>query len=237
MVPLIEPVSKSKLMEEIKPEMVVCEFKGVQICIFRAEEAPSVMQEIGRLREQEFRRVGAGRNVATDIDDRDSGEHSYNQLIAWDPINAEVVATYRYLLAGDLPKASQFSHLRTSTLFKFTPELMKDYLPYSMELGRSVVNQDAKRKAVGLYALWKGLGAFICEYSDLKYFFGNFTVYKTSPRSVTKAACDFLNRYHAPQKPLLTAYSCGEVTEQKGAINFCGKYEDDYKKLHEFSRS
>jgi hypothetical protein len=235
MITLIEPVSKETLKNEITPLMIIREFKGLQICILKAEEAPSVMTEIGRIREQEFRKAGAGRNLETDLDNLDFGENCYSQLIVWDPEQAEIVAAYRYIIAGDI--LHDLSSLRTSSLFRFTPTLVQDIFPHSMELGRSVVNQTSKRKFLGLFALWKGLGALLCEYPDLTYFFGNFTIYKTSTDSSTKAICDFLDFYHAPETTLLEPIIDGRVLFSENPFHLTGDYESDFQDLHKYVRS
>jgi hypothetical protein len=80
----------------------ILDFRGVEVHAFAAEEAPEVMREVGRIREKEFRAVGAGRNLALDLDDLDFGSFAYRQLVAWDPQRRELVAAYRYILCGDL---------------------------------------------------------------------------------------------------------------------------------------
>ena len=61
-----------------------------------SDEAPLVMQEIGRIRELEFRREGGGTGKSTDIDEFDAGTTPFRQIVAWDPLHCEIVGMYRF---------------------------------------------------------------------------------------------------------------------------------------------
>ncbi len=205
MIALMEPIGREVLAEELHAGFRVCAFRGLEVLLFRAEEAPQAMREIGRIREEAFRQVGAGRNVACDLDQRDFGPQSYCQLVVWDPDAREIVAAYRWLCCGDHDLQSDCSHLRTSDLFAYTDGFRREVLPFVIELGRSVVNKQARRAAMGLFGAWMGLGALLCEYSDIDGFFGNFSVYKTLPPDVVNGMLAYLERHHAPARRLLMA--------------------------------
>jgi len=71
MVPLAPeptPETVARMVEELRPELLLCRFRALELYVFEGTEAPTVMAEIGRLREREYRAVGAGRNVSVDID-------------------------------------------------------------------------------------------------------------------------------------------------------------------------
>jgi len=205
MKPLIKPVSPDVLAQDLRPAFRVCSFRGLAVMVFRGEEAPAAMREIGRIREAAFRQVGAGRDVETDLDRRDFGPAAYCQLVVWDPIAREIVAAYRYICCGDHALEGTCAHLRTSDLFVYTDGFRRDILPNMIELGRSVVNKQSRRAALGLYATWVGLGALLCEYPEIDGFFGNFSVYKTLPPAVIDRMLHYLQCYHAPAEPLLGA--------------------------------
>lgn len=181
MVPLIDPIPAEELERELDSDKRILDFRGVAVYAFAGEEAPQTMREVGRIREREFRAVGAGRNVDADLDDLDFGPDAYRHLVAWDPANREIIAAYRYLLCGDGTRKVALDRMRTARLFDFSPAFVRDYLPYAVELGRSVVNREAKRAIMGLFTVWSGLGALMREYPDLRYFFGNFSVYAAYP--------------------------------------------------------
>lgn len=78
------------------------------------------MREIGRLREIAFRAAGGGTGLSMDIDEYDTMEHPYKQLIVWNPEAEEILGGYRYLLGTDVrfvKKARQFWLLPTCFFF------------------------------------------------------------------------------------------------------------------------
>jgi len=209
MVPLApepSPATVARIVEELRPELLLCRFRALELYVFAAAEAPTVMAEIGRLREREYRAVGAGRNVSVDIDT------SYKQIIAWDPEEREIVAMYRFLagcertagaegaegaaVAGRTTRAGAI--LRTETLFAFSPRFEREVLPVAVELGRSVVNRHARRAILGLFAVWAGLGAIIVESPRIEYFFGNVSIYPTWPVDAVELLVAFFSVWHRP---------------------------------------
>ncbi len=205
LVPVAAPVDPQLLRDQFARFKPVREFKGLQVYLLHASQSAPIMDEIGRIREIEYRNVGAGRNVARDIDHHDTDAHGYTQLVAWDPETAEVVAMYRFILGRRVAESGKLAALRTAGLFRFSPLFVSDYLPHAVEVGRSVVNSSAKRAIVGLFVVWCGLGALVCEYPWLRYFFGNVSIYANWPAAARDAVIGFLNAYHRGRQPLLIA--------------------------------
>ncbi len=225
MVELAEPENPDALAQQLGTSTRIQRFRGLEIHVLAAEEAPLVMLELGRLREKEFRAAGAGRNLPRDLDELDYGPQAYTQLLAWDPQAREIVAAYRYLICADLLPEPGLSALRTARLFSFSSELESDYLPYAVELGRSFVNRSAKKAYMGLFAAWVGLGALAKEYPFLRYYYGNFTLYQSYTRESAARILAFLEAQHGALRPLLEprpglAYSREE--------NYTGLYRGDY---------
>jgi len=157
---------------------------GNQIYVITAQNSPNIFYEIGRLREITFRHAGGGTGLETDIDFYDTCEVPYKQLIVWDPDSKEILGGYRYLLGNNLSYDEKGEpNLATSHLFHFTEKFKKEFLPYTIELGRSFVQPDyqsSKAGAKALYALdnlWDGLGALTVDHPEMKYFFGKVTMY------------------------------------------------------------
>ena len=69
------------------------------------------------------------------------------------------------------------SRTRKCHLFEFSQKFLQDYLPHTIELGRSFVTleyQSSRAGAKGLFALdniWDGLGALTVDYPQIEYFF------------------------------------------------------------------
>ena len=55
-----------------------------------------LMQEVGRLREGAYRLAGGGTGKKIDIDEMDTGEDPYEQLIVWNPEDQEILGGYRF---------------------------------------------------------------------------------------------------------------------------------------------
>jgi hypothetical protein len=215
-VPVADPVSPDVLASELHPEMLLCRFRELEIYVTTAEESPTIMDEIGRIREREYRHVGAGRNVPRDIDVYDTGGGCYVQLFSWDPREREIVSMYRFIFGGNVAAEDIPRKLRTAILFEFSPEFQSEVLPLSVELGRSVVNRDARRAVLGLFAVWAGLGAFVVEFPDLRYFFGNVSIYSSWPSGAVDLLLAFLDEYYRDSRQLLTARS--SVAYRSGAV-------------------
>lgn len=192
---IIPPVDREILTAELTPDKHIRTFKGLEVYIFTADEAPHVMQEIGRIREVEFRREGGGTGKSIDIDSFDIGEMPYRQLVVWDSQEQEIVAMYRYMLGRDAMRSHGEIGLSTFHLFDFSPTFQRDYLPHTIELGRAVVNRSAKQRLLGLFVVWSGLGALVREHPDLRYFFGKVTLFPTYHPAARDTLLNFLQVY------------------------------------------
>ena len=96
------------------------------------------MKEIGRLREIAFRAAGGGTGLSIDIDEFDTMDNPYKQLIVWNPEAEEILGGYRYILGTDVRyDESGAPILATSHMFHFSVEFIMEYLPTTLELGRS----------------------------------------------------------------------------------------------------
>jgi hypothetical protein len=156
------------------------------------------MREIGRLRELSFRTSGGGTGKDCDIDEFDTDpKFAYKQLIVWDPDNQEIIGGYRYILCGGLP----IEKLATKELFVYSEEFVNDYLPFTIELGRSFIqpnyqSMNLRRKSLySLDNLWDGLGALMIKYSNYKYFFGKVTMYSSYNLKARNTLLNFLHKY------------------------------------------
>ncbi|MFW5695638.1 MAG: GNAT family N-acyltransferase [Alkalispirochaeta sp.] len=197
MVPVAPAVNPAAVQGELSPDKLLCRFRDIEIYVTTAAESPSVMTEIGRIREREYRREGAGRNRPIDVDEYDTGPTPYRQLVAWDPVHHEIVAMYRYIFGRTAADRDDVGLLRTAQLFSFSPDFVREALPVMVELGRSVVNREAKRAILGLFAVWAGLGAIVVECPEIRYFFGNVSVYRTWPAEAVDLLVAYLYEYHS----------------------------------------
>lgn len=241
---VIAPISKELLKAELTEEkrLRMTNRSHNKIYIITAQDSPNTMKEIGRLREIAFRAAGGGTGKSMDIDEYDTMENSYKQLIVWNPEAEEILGGYRYILGTDVRFDEQGAPiLATAHMFNFSDKFLKDYLPTTIELGRSFVTleyQSTRADSKGLFALdnlWDGLGALTVIMPNVKYFFGKVTMYPSYHRHGRDMILYFLRKHFAdkdnlitPMKPLLL-----ESDEQELATLFCKEtFREDYKILN-----
>lgn len=243
MKPIAPRVSRQLLLAELTPERFLREtnFSHNQIFSFTAHQCPNLMQEIGRLREISFREAGGGTGETVDIDKYDISENPYHQLIVWDPKEEEILGGYRYFVCSGIDCAEKaYEHLSTSHLFHFTPKFLREYMPYTIELGRSFVQplyQSTRLLRKGMYALdnlWDGLGALCLHYHQARYYFGKVTMYTDYDPHGRNLILSFLDKYFPdsenlviPINPLLGKETLAELA----SVFNSGNYNDDYKIL------
>lgn len=197
-------ISKQVLSAELTADKLIRTYKGLEIYLVTADDTPRVMTEIGRIREVEFRREGGGTGKPKDIDIFDYGPIPYRQLVVWDPVAQEIVAMYRYILCRDVMHSNGSIELATAQLFDFSQPFRDQYLPNTIELDRSVVNRSAKRRRLGLFAVWCGLGALVQEYPGIDYFFGKVTIAPTYSRGAQGLLLQFIEQ-HRPDREALVS--------------------------------
>lgn len=242
--PIIQPIDKEVLKSELTPDkrLRMTNKSNNEIYVITAHNAPNVMQEIGRLREIAFREAGGGTGKEVDIDEFDTCERCYKQLIVWNPEAEEIIGGYRYLLGTDWEYDDKGQPiLATSHMFHFSEKFIKDYAPQTVELGRSFVSlpyQSSRMGAKSLFALdnlWDGLGALTVIRPNIRYYFGKMTMYPSYIRKGRDMILYFLKKHFddkehliIPMKPLQLE---SDVREFESL--FSGKdFKDDYRILN-----
>lgn len=237
---IILPIDKEVLKRELTPELQLrmTNKSHNEIYVITAHNAPNVMKEIGRLREIAFREAGGGTGKAMDIDEFDTCENCYKQLIVWNPEEEEIIGGYRYLEGTDweLDEKGQ-PKLATSHMFHFSEKFLKEYMPYTIELGRSFVSlpyQSSRMGAKSLFALdnlWDGLGALTVIKPNVRYFFGKFTMYPSYIRRGRDMILYFLHKHFADKENLIVPMKPLEIETDPKELEqlFCEKeFKKDY---------
>ena len=241
---IISPVSKELLKSELTRErqLRMTNKSNNEIYVVTAHQAPNVMREIGRLREIAFREAGGGTGKEVDIDEFDTCENCYKQLIVWNPDEEEIIGGYRYLMGTDWELDDNGQPiLATSHMFHFSEKFLRDYMPYTVELGRSFVSleyQNVQKNTKSIFALdnlWDGLGALTVLFPNLKYFFGKMTMYPSYVRKGRDMILYFLKKHFddkenliTPMKPLILESDPDELEHLFSGNNF----KEDYRILN-----
>ena len=173
--PIIAPVPSSMLAREIANLPASCKLiaaSDFEVYIAEADQIPSCLREIGRLREATFRAVGEGTGNEIDLDHFDN---YYAHLFMWNKVRQEIVGSYRLGLTDKIVAEHGVRGLYTRTLFKFDERLMES-VPPAIELGRSFIRTEYQKAYASLFLLWKGISAFIGHNPRYRILFGPVSI-------------------------------------------------------------
>lgn len=236
---IIAPVERSLLKQELNERTFIRKANNGSnlIYIVNQHNAPNTLLEIGRLRELTFRAAGGGTGLACDLDDFDTCEQCYDQLVVWNPEDNEIVGGYRYIRCVKARQPDGNYHLATTELFSFSEKFKSDYLPHCIELGRSFVQpqyQPSVNNRKGLFSLdnlWDGLGALTVDNPDIQYFFGKVTTYRHFNVKARDFILRFMEHYFPDGETLVWPHSTVEPTAD--TASFAQELEGkDYKEGH-----
>jgi len=246
---IIDPLPREILEAELTSDKFIRETNNIsnEIYSITHHDSPNLMREIGRLREISFRESGGGTGKEIDIDFYDTKEKPYKQLIVWDPEEKEIIGGYRYFDCDSSTCVRDgFVDLSTAHLFNFSYKFIKEYLPYTIELGRSFVQpmyqsrQMGKKALFALDNLWDGLGSLIVDNPNIKYFFGKITMYPTFNHEARDYILCFLQKYFEDKQdmvvPIKSLQYHGDIDIIKKELS-ADNYKDDYKTLSQKVRN
>lgn len=242
--PIIAPIDKEILKSELTPDKFLRKTNRAnnEIYIITHHNSPKVMQEIGRLREVAFRYYGGGTGMPVDIDEYDTMDNPYKQLIVWNPEDEEIIGGYRFICGPDITFDERGEpYLATSHLFNFSDKFIKEYLPFTFELGRSFVTleyQSTLAGSRGIFALdnlWDGLGALWVADPSMKYFFGKMTMYDTYDTQARDMILYFLNKHFPDYERLVWPKNPVHIeadTRKLDRMFYGSTFKTDYKILN-----
>ncbi|MBN1414556.1 MAG: GNAT family N-acetyltransferase [Bacteroidales bacterium] len=249
MKPIIPPLDKDILEKELTEEKFFRKTNNGNnlLYIITYHDSPNLMREIGRLRELTFRAAGGGTGREIDIDEFDTMEDPYKQLVVWDPLRKEILGGYRYFVCSEsVCFEGDHCKLATAELFNFSKKFCDEYMPWMIELGRSFVQpayQTTSRNSKGLYALdnlWDGLGAIWMSHKYIKYFFGKVTMYTQYNVEARDLILYFMDKYFGDREGLLVPIEPLVLKTDKKLLDsiLCGKtYQENYKLLSQNVRA
>lgn len=241
--PIIDPIPVEALEAELTPERKLRDTNkgGNEIYVVDGREARNVMREIGRLREVAFRLAGGGTGKDCDIDEFDLMDPPCRQLIVWDPENKMILGGYRFIIGNQVKIENGMPRIATSHMFSFSDKFLNDYLPWTLELGRSFVRvgyQSSKESAKSIYVLdnlWDGLGALTVVCPRIRYLFGKVTMYPGYSAECRNMILYFLNKYFPDRDNLVRAFKPLETHTDIAAMEALftgGSFKEDYRILN-----
>jgi hypothetical protein len=246
---VVPPVDKKLIERELTTDKLLRETNngGNELYVITHHNAPNTMQEIGRLREISFKAAGGGTGKEVDIDPYDINDNPYKQLIVWDPQEKEILGGYRFHYGAEIGlDAEGKPNIATAKLFHFSENFIKNYLPYTIELGRSFVQpayqstQMGKKSLYALDNLWDGLGALYISHPEYKYFFGKVTMYTTYNTEARNLILYFLNKHFGDTENLIYPFEpldTGMEKAKMAKILKARSFKDDLKTLSQEVRA
>ncbi|MBN2165526.1 MAG: GNAT family N-acetyltransferase [Marinilabiliaceae bacterium] len=163
-----------------------------EVYLARKSQIPSIMTELGRLREISYREVGEGTNKCIDTDLYDN---YYLHLFVYDANNHNIVGAYRLGLGDEILKNRGKQGFYISSLFSLGLEIDK-YLSQCLELGRSFVVSEYQQKPMPLFLLWKGILHFLRENKKYRFLIGPLSISNDLSSFSKDILVEFVYRYH-----------------------------------------
>ncbi|WP_319536121.1 GNAT family N-acyltransferase [uncultured Vibrio sp.] len=195
LLPIAAGLPTSQLLDELHnlpPEAKLLESGEFEVYCTSAYQIPSLLHEIGRLREYNFRQVGEGTGQAIDIDHFD---HDYLHLFVWDRANQCMVGAYRLGLVDKLLTKHGVEGLYSRTLFNYDQRFL-DKMGKSIEMGRSVIAEQYQKSMSALLLLWKGIATFVHRNPDYTHLFGPVSISNDYSQTARQLLAQSMTLHH-----------------------------------------
>lgn len=212
---IIDPIPLDLIKAELTPKRKLMDTNkgGNELYVVDCHNAPNTLREIGRIRELTYREAGGCSGKELDLDEYDFLEKPYQQLIVWDPEAQAIIGGYRYILGKDvILKDDGQPNVTSSHLYHFSEQFIRDYLPRTMELGRSFVAPEYQSSKAGPKALftmdnlWDGIAGVLLSSPGVDYFFGKMTIYKSYDKAARELIIRFLEKHFPDEEQLIRPY-------------------------------
>ncbi len=235
--PIIDAVDAALIEAELTPGRFLRNTnKGHNsLYIVDAHSCPNTMREIGRLREIAFRGAGGGTGKDCDIDEFDTMPAPCHQLIVWDPENKLILGGYRIIRGAEMEFDNEGKpRIATAHMFSFSRKFLEEFLPATIELGRSFVRTEYQSSREGIKSiyvldnLWDGLGALTVLYPEIKYLFGKVTMYPSYNEECRNMILHFLHKHFPDRDGLVRPIEPLQVPEADRAMEEMF-HADDFK--------
>ncbi|OIN29263.1 lysophospholipid acyltransferase family protein [Vibrio barjaei] len=193
--PIASETHLSELLEDIEllpQEHLLLTSGEFEVYCTTMDHIPSVMREIGRMREINFRQVGEGTGQSLDIDQFDQ---LYQHLFVWDKENQKLVGAYRLGLVDELIKQGDIRALYSRTLFNFEHSFLNT-MGKSIEMGRSVIAEEYQKSMSALLLLWKGIAEFVHRHPSYTHLFGPVSISNNYSDIARQLLTDTMTLHH-----------------------------------------
>jgi putative hemolysin len=196
-------------IDRLPTESLLVESGAFQVFYAEAQQLPSALPEIGRLREVTYRAVGEGTGRSLDLDGFDD---RYLHLFSWDRERRQIVGAYRIGQTDRIMATGGVEGLYTRTLFRYDHRLIARLSP-ALELGRSFIRAEYQKTYNALLVLWRGIGQFVLRHPQYRVLFGPVSISSRYSDSSHRLLMAFLRQNHLDRElaELVDAVNPGAV--------------------------
>ena len=194
--PIAAETARDALLAEIQqldPGQLLEDTREFSVYVARAQQIPSLLRELGRLREITFRDVGEGTGESRDLDPFDA---YYLHVFLWDKAKQQLAGAYRMGIGPEILARRGPRGLYTSTLFHYDPRFFEKLGP-AVELGRSFVLPDYQRQFAPLLLLWRGIARYLSDHPETPVLFGAVSI----SNRYSPASRELIVRYFESRQP------------------------------------
>jgi len=170
--PDISSVLLKQTIDSLPEDSLLVQQKQFNVYISDALHMGPILQQIGIMRERNFRVVGEGTGKSIDLDEFD---HDYMHLFIWDHDANVIAGAYRLGLVDKIMEKKGIKGLYSRTLFDFDKNFLQ-LQGKSIEMGRSVIDAPYQRSLSALLLLWKGIGTFVARNPSYQTLFGPVSI-------------------------------------------------------------
>jgi len=175
--PLAVKTSGEKILEEVHQlpsKQHLLDHKGLSVYFGYQNQMPNTVNEIARLREMVFREHNEGSGEPLDTDHFDA---TYTHLFVMKQDTGQIIGAYRMGQTDKLLADGNLENLYLHRMFDFGPDFVNRQQP-CLELGRSFLIPEYQRSFQGLFLLWRGIGAFVCQHPQYRTLYGTVSISK-----------------------------------------------------------
>lgn len=179
-------------LASLPPEATLLSSNEFDVYCTESIHIPVILQEIGRMREVNFRAVGEGTGLACDLDDYDS---YYLHLFIWDRKARQLVGAYRLGKVQEIVTGKGLDGLYSRSLFQYDERFVES-MGNSLEMGRSVIDQHYQRSLSALLLLWKGIAVYVSKHPNITMLFGPVSISNDYPLTARRLLAETLSVHH-----------------------------------------
>lgn len=185
-----------------------------EVRYFRGHHSPLLMDEIGKLRENVYKKMNASSGRSSDVDSFDQDkDYGYWQIIVWSKNDNCIAGGLRVFFLDqktdkkDVKKRGIEKLFASGNVFQFSDAFKKEYLPNAIDIGRLFIVEEFQ-KSSALYLLYRSLGIFTKKNPEILHLMGRVTIPSSINPKTHKLMLAFLHVHHAkyqlvcPRSPL-----------------------------------